>query len=48
MFAEGATFGQAISKARKALGLGQKEFAALVMKKEGGRRPDIAAVSQRH
>ena len=32
----------------KALGLGQKEFAALVMKKEGGRRPDIAAVSQRH
>jgi transcriptional regulator with XRE-family HTH domain len=34
MSAEGVTFGQAISKARKALGLGQKELAALVMKED--------------
>lgn len=36
MSAEGVTFGQAISKARKALGLSQKELAARVMKEEGG------------
>lgn len=36
MSADGVTFGQAISKARKALGLSQKELAALVMKEEGG------------
>lgn len=34
MSAEGVTFGQAISKARKALGLGQKELAARVMKED--------------
>ncbi|MDP2738784.1 MAG: helix-turn-helix transcriptional regulator [Pseudorhodobacter sp.] len=36
MPAGGVTFGQAISKARKALGLSQKELAARVMKDEGG------------
>ena len=36
MSADGMTFGQAISKARKALGLSQKELAARVMKEEGG------------
>ncbi len=36
MSADGVTFGQAISKARKALGLSQKERAARVMKEEGG------------
>ncbi len=36
MSADGVTFGQAISKARKALGLSQKELAASVMKEEGG------------
>jgi len=30
------TFGQAISKARKALGLSQKELAGRVLKEEGG------------
>ena len=34
--ADGVTFGQAISRARKALGLSQKELAARVMKEEGG------------
>ena len=36
MSADGVTFGQAISKARKELGLSQKELAARVMKEEGG------------
>ena len=36
MSADGVTFGQAISKARKALGLSQKELAARVLKEEGG------------
>lgn len=36
MSSDGVTFGQAISKARKALGLSQKELAARVMKEEGG------------
>ena len=36
MSADGMTFGQANSKARKALGLSQKELAARVMKEEGG------------
>lgn len=36
MSADGMTFGQAISKARKALGLSQKELAARVMKEEEG------------
>ena len=36
MSADGVTFGRAISKARKALGLSQKELAARVMKEEGG------------
>ena len=36
MSADGVTFGQAISKARKVLGLSQKEVAARVMKEEGG------------
>lgn len=36
MSADGVTFGKAISKARKALGLSQKELAARVMKEEGG------------
>ena len=36
MSADGVTFGQAISKTRKALGLSQKELAARVMKEEGG------------
>ena len=36
MSADGVTFGQAISRARKALGLSQKELAARVMKEEGG------------
>jgi transcriptional regulator with XRE-family HTH domain len=36
MSADGVTFGQAISKARKALDLSQKELAARVMKEEGG------------
>lgn len=36
MSAGGVTFGQAISKARKALGLSQKDLAARVMKEEGG------------
>lgn len=34
--ADGVTFGQAISKALKALGFSQKERAARVMKKDGG------------
>lgn len=34
MSADGVTFGQAISKARKAVGLSQKELAARVMKEE--------------
>lgn len=33
---DGLTFGQAISKARKTLGLSQKELATRVMKEEGG------------
>lgn len=37
MSADGVTFGQAISKARKGLGLGQKELAARVMKEDAGR-----------
>lgn len=36
MSAEGMTFGQAISRARKALGLSQKELATRVMKEEEG------------
>ena len=36
MSAESMTFGQAISKARKAKGLIQKELAALVKKEEDG------------
>ena len=36
MSADGMTFGQAISKARKALGLSQKELAARVKKEESG------------
>ncbi len=36
MSANSMTFGKAISKARKALGLSQKELAARVMKDEGG------------
>jgi transcriptional regulator with XRE-family HTH domain len=36
MSADGMTFGRAISKARKALGMSQKELAARVMKEEGG------------
>lgn len=36
MSAEGVTFGQAISKARRALGLSQKELATRVMKEEDG------------
>lgn len=36
MSADGVTFGQAISRARKALGLSQKELAARVMKEEDG------------
>ena len=36
MSADVMTFGQAISKARKALGLSQKVLAARVMKEEGG------------
>ena len=36
MSADGMTFGRAISKARKALGLSQKELASRVMKEEGG------------
>lgn len=36
MSADGVTFGQAISKARKALGLSQKELAASVKKEETG------------
>ena len=36
MSADGVTFGQAISKARKALGLSQKELATRVMKEEKG------------
>ena len=36
MSADGVTFGQAISKARKVLGLSQKELAARVMKEDGG------------
>ena len=34
--ADGVTFGQAISKARKGFGFSQKELAARVMKEEGG------------
>jgi transcriptional regulator with XRE-family HTH domain len=33
---DGVTFGQAIAKARKGLGLSQKELAARVIKEEGG------------
>ena len=36
MSADSVTFGLAISKARKTLGLSQKELAARVMKEEGG------------
>lgn len=36
MSAQSMTFGQAISKARKAKGLSQKELAALVKKEEDG------------
>lgn len=36
MSADGVTFGQAISKARRALGLSQKELATRVMKEEDG------------
>lgn len=36
MSADSMTFGKAISKARKSLGLSQKELAARVMKDEGG------------
>ena len=36
MSADGVTLGQAISKARKALGLSQKELAARVKKEESG------------
>ena len=36
MSADGVTFGQAISKDRKALGLSQKELAARVKKEESG------------
>lgn len=36
MSVDGVTFGQAISKARKTLGLSQKELAARVMKEEEG------------
>ena len=36
MSTDGMTFGLAISKARKTLGLSQKELAARVMKEEGG------------
>ena len=36
MSAGGMTFGRAISKARKALGMSQKELAARVVKEEGG------------
>ena len=43
MSADGVTFGLAISKARMAIGLSQKEFAARVMKEEGG-----GAISPQH
>ena len=43
MSAESVTFGQAISKARKALGLSQKELAARVMKEE-----DTGAISPQY
>lgn len=36
MSADGVTFGRAISRARKALGMSQKELAARVMKEEDG------------
>ena len=36
MTADGMTFGRAISKARKALGMSQKELAAKVVKEEDG------------
>jgi len=36
MSVDGVTFGQAISKARKGLGLSQKELASLVKKEEDG------------
>lgn len=36
MPADAVSFGQAISKARKGLGLSQKELAARVIKEEGG------------
>ncbi len=36
MSADGVTFGQAISKASKALDLSQKELTTRVMKEEGG------------
>jgi len=36
MSTDSMTFGKAISKARKALGLSQKELAGRVMKDEGG------------
>jgi len=36
MSAQAMTFGQAVSKARKAKGLSQKELAALVVKDEDG------------
>lgn len=36
MPAQPTTFGQAVTKARKAKGLSQKELAALIVKDEGG------------
>ena len=36
MSVDGVTFGRVISKARKGLGLSQKELASRVMKDEGG------------
>lgn len=36
MSADGMTFGRVISKARKTLGMSQKELAARVVKEEGG------------
>jgi len=36
MSTDGLTFGEAIGKARKALGLSQKELAAKVKKEDGG------------
>ena len=44
MSSDGMTFGRAISKARKTLGLSQKELAARVMKEEGG---GVLAIARR-